>query len=115
MQQGEIKRHARKMRKIYQSRRDFAVMTFQQVFQNKVEISTPAGGMALWVRFNLAYQTQYTEALSHFQIDSEYCFGSRVENTSLEYFHIRFGFAALNETEITKIIQTLHQIFMTEL
>ena len=115
MQQGEIKRHTRKMRKIYQHRRDFAVMTFQQFFQDKIEITAPAGGMALWVRFNLAYQTHYIEALSHLQIDSEYCFGSRVENTSLEYFHIRFGFAALNETEITKIIQTLHQIFMTEL
>lgn len=38
MQQGEIKRHTRKMRKIYQSRRDFAVMTFQQILRIKLKL-----------------------------------------------------------------------------
>ncbi|MCL5767546.1 PLP-dependent aminotransferase family protein [Acinetobacter sp. ANC5681] len=111
MQQGEIKRHTRKMRKIYQSRRDFAVMTFQQIFKDKVEIVTPAGGMALWVKFNLPYQVEFVEALKQLYIDSEYQFGSVLHNIS-NYFHIRFGFAALSEEEIAHIVQMLYQALL---
>lgn len=111
MQQGEIKRHTRKMRKIYQTRRDFAVLTFQQTFQDKVEIVTPAGGMALWVKFNLPYQPHYAEILSQLQIDSEYEFGSAFQPAAND-FYIRFGFAALREMEMIHIIQSLHQAFL---
>lgn len=111
MQQGEIKRHTRKMRKIYQSRRDFAVMIFQQIFEDKVEITTPAGGMALWVKFNLPYQVEFAEALKQLYIDSEYQFGSVLHNIS-NYFHIRFGFAALSEEEIAHIVQMLYQALL---
>ncbi|ENU95472.1 hypothetical protein F970_01936 [Acinetobacter sp. CIP 102082] len=111
MQQGEIKRHTRKMRKIYQSRRDFAVMIFQQIFEDKVEIATPAGGMALWVKFNLPYQVEFAEALKQLYIDSEYQFGSVLHNIS-NYFHIRFGFAALSEEEIAHIVQMLYQALL---
>jgi len=111
MQQGEIKRHTRKMRKIYQSRRDFAVMTFQQIFQDKVEIATPAGGMALWVKFKLPYRPEFAEVLKQLHIDSEYEFGSNFQEKS-ESFHIRFGFAALSEVEMTHIIQMLYQALL---
>ncbi|KAA8731458.1 PLP-dependent aminotransferase family protein [Acinetobacter qingfengensis] len=111
MQQGEIRRHTRKMRKIYQSRRDFALMTFEQVFKNVVEISTPAGGMALWVKFKFMYQPHYGEILKKLNIDSEYEFSSKNDIT-LEYgFYIRFGFAALTEIEISTIIRELYQGF----
>ena len=111
MQQGEIKRHTRKMRKIYQSRRDFAVMTFQQIFKDKVEITTPAGGMALWVKFKLSYRLEFAEILKQLHIDSEYEFGSVFQDIS-NYFHIRFGFAALSEEEITHIVQMLYQALL---
>ncbi|MFW1755477.1 PLP-dependent aminotransferase family protein, partial [Acinetobacter wanghuae] len=76
MQQGEIKRHIRKMRKIYQQRRDFAVRAFQQTFEEWVEIAPPAGGMALWVKFKLPFQQQFLTVLKQLHIDSEYDFGS---------------------------------------
>ena len=114
MQQGEIKRHIRKMRKIYQSRRDFAVMTFQQIFQDNVEIVTPAGGMALWVKFNFPFQTQYIERLKQLNIHSEFDFGSdlTIENP---HFYIRFGFAALSELEIEQVIQHLFQTMISNI
>lgn len=112
MQQGEIKRHTRKMRKIYQQRRDFAVQLFQRVFQDSVEFITPAGGMALWVKFNLVYQPEYAELLTSLHIDSEYSFAADHQNAAAAYFYIRFGFAALSEMEMTQIIQQLYQAFM---
>lgn len=111
MQQGEIKRHTRKMRKIYQSRRDFAVITFQQVFKDDVEIATPAGGMALWVKFKRPYRIEFAEALKQLHIDSEYEFGSLLQNTS-ESFYIRFGFAALSEVEIANNVMLLYQLLL---
>ena len=113
MQQGEIKRHIRKMRKIYQHRRDFAVMTFQQIFQDKVNIETPAGGMALWVKFNLAYRLEFSEILKQLHIASELHFGSSLVEESA-HFYIRFGFAAIHEVEITQIIQRIYQAFLEE-
>ncbi|MDM1248976.1 PLP-dependent aminotransferase family protein [Acinetobacter sp. R933-2] len=113
MQQGEIKRHTRKMRKIYQSRRDFAVMTFQKVFKDFVEISTPAGGMALWVKFKLPYRLEFAKALKQLHIDSEYEFGSLLQDVS-NSFYIRFGFAAVSEVEITNIVQLLYQVLLEE-
>jgi len=111
MQQGELRRHTRKMRKIYQGRRDFAVKTFQQIFKDKVEIATPAGGMALWVKFKLPYHPEFAEILKQLHIDSEYEFGSLLQG-KLNYFHIRFGFAAVSEEEITQIVQMLYQALL---
>ena len=71
----------------------------------------PAGGMALWIKFNLPYQTHYTEALSHLNIDSEYNFGSHL-TSKLDGFYIRYGFAALSEVEMTQIIQSLSQVLL---
>lgn len=110
MQQGEIKRHTRKMKKIYHSRRDFAVRTFHQIFQDKVEIQTPAGGMALWVKLKLPYRLEFAEILKQLQIDSEYELGSIFQDSS-DSFHIRFGFAAQSEEEMTLTIQMLFQAF----
>ena len=111
MQQGEIKRHIRKMRKIYKSRRDYVVMKFQEIFQDKVGIITPAGGMALWVKFKLPYRLEFAEALKQLHIDSEYEFGSLFDSTS-NSFYIRFGFAALSEVEMTHSVQRLYQAFL---
>ena len=87
MQQGEVKRHIRKMRKIYQQRRDYALMAFQQVFDCRAEIAAPAGGMALWVKFKFPYQPQHAEALRQLQIDSEYDFGSAPDPAACRQLH----------------------------
>ncbi|WP_151869735.1 PLP-dependent aminotransferase family protein [Acinetobacter sp. TUM15509] len=113
MQQGEIKRHIRKMRKmrkIYQQRRDFAVNRFQAVFNNQVEINPPLGGMALWVKFKFPYRAEYNELLNQLHIDAEAHFAAESQ-ASNQHFHIRFGYAAINETEISNIINLLYTAF----
>ncbi len=112
MQQGEIKRHIRKMRKIYQQRRDFALLTFQQYFQDLVDISPPAGGMALWVKFNLPYRPAFAQTLQQLHIHSEHHFASSVQAHCCAGFYIRFGFAALTEQEMGHMIQHLYTAFV---
>ncbi len=114
MQEGEIKRHIRKMRKIYHQRRDIAVLTFQKLFKEKVEINSPMGGMALWVRFCFPYQPKFKKLLDSLHIESEYDFGSNDQEVKTD-FHIRFGYAALNESEISSSIKLLYDTFQHSL
>ncbi|CAN5172075.1 PLP-dependent aminotransferase family protein [soil metagenome] len=48
---GEVRRHARKMTKIYGARRDDFVQTVAQELGELVDFRTPDGGLALWLKF----------------------------------------------------------------
>ncbi|MGB8807971.1 MAG: PLP-dependent aminotransferase family protein [Acinetobacter calcoaceticus] len=106
MQRGEIKRHIRKMKKIYQLRRDHALTEFSRVFSGDVQIQPPAGGMALWVKFQKSFTKEQALKLDEFNMDTEHKF--RQDDSSNRC--IRFGFAALSEKEITSLIEKLNEI-----
>lgn len=106
MQRGEIKRHIRKMKKIYQLRRDHALTEFSRVFSGGVQIQPPAGGMALWVKFQKSFTKEQALKLDGLNMDTEYKF--RQDGSSNRC--IRFGFAALSEKEITSLIEKLNEV-----
>lgn len=106
MQRGEIKRHIRKMKKIYQLRRDHALTEFSRVFSGDVQIKAPAGGMALWVKFQKSFTKEQTLKLDKLNMDTEHKF--RQDDSSNRC--IRFGFAALSEKEITSLIKKLNEV-----
>jgi len=106
MQRGEIKRHIRKMKKIYQLRRDHALAEFHRIFAESVQIKPPAGGMALWVKFQKSFTPDQLIKLKELNIDTEHKF-KQGEGTN---HGIRFGFAALSEKEITALIEKLNKI-----
>jgi len=106
MQRGEIKRHIRKMKKIYQLRRDHALTEFSRVFPGDVQIQPPAGGMALWVKFQKSFTKEQALKLDELNMDTEHKF--RQDDSSNRC--IRFGFAALSEKEITSLIEKLNEV-----
>ncbi|MFW1763355.1 PLP-dependent aminotransferase family protein [Acinetobacter calcoaceticus] len=106
MQRGEIKRHIRKMKKIYQLRRDHALAEFSRVFSGDVQIQPPAGGMALWVKFQKSFTKEQALKLDELNMDTEHKF--RQDDSSNGC--IRFGFAALSEQEITSLIEKLNEV-----
>ncbi len=106
MQRGEIKRHIRKMKKIYKLRRDHALAEFQRVFAQSIQIQPPAGGMALWVKFQKTFTQEQLIKLKELNIDAEHKF-KQEEHPNCS---IRFGFAALSEKEITALIENLNNI-----
>ena len=110
LQSGEIKRHIRKMRKIYHNRRDFTTAEFKRIFKEKVTIVSPSGGMALWVKFNCKLTKKLKDKINNlgFRVD-EYYACNVYESTN--FFHIRFGFASLTEINIQKKINVLNSIF----
>ncbi|MDP9805290.1 MocR-like pyridoxine biosynthesis transcription factor PdxR [Acinetobacter calcoaceticus] len=106
MQRGEIKRHIRKMKKIYQLRRDHTLTEFSRVFSGDVQIQPPAGGMALWVKFQKSFTKEQALKLDELNMDTEHKF--RQDDSSNRC--IRFGFAALSEQEITSLIEKLNEV-----
>ncbi|EEY76284.1 transcriptional regulator, GntR family [Acinetobacter calcoaceticus RUH2202] len=106
MQRGEIKRHIRKMKKIYQLRRDHALTEFSRVFSGDIQIQPPAGGMALWVKFQKSFTKEQALKLDKLNMDTEHKF--RQDDSSNRC--IRFGFAALSEQEITSLIKKLNEV-----
>ena len=106
MHRGEIKRHIRKMKKIYQLRRDHVLAEFQRVFAETVQIQPPAGGMALWAKFQKPFTQDQLIELKDLNIDTEHKFKQNESSNRC----IRLGFAALSEKEITALIEKLNEI-----
>ena len=50
VEDGEVQRHARRMRRIYQTRRDLLAAALTARLGGVVSFALPAGGMALWAR-----------------------------------------------------------------
>lgn len=50
LEDGEIERHARRMRRIYHARRDVLADAMTRAFGERVQFEVPQGGMAFWVR-----------------------------------------------------------------
>jgi GntR family transcriptional regulator/MocR family aminotransferase len=109
MTSGEVKKHIRKMRKIYLARRNFAIQQFNRVFVDKVEIITPAGGMALWVGLQKITCNKNMHTFSH----PDFHFVTLGTQSTTPVTHIRFGFGALNEAEIVQAIERLASLLQS--
>ncbi len=59
------------MKKIYQLRRDHALTEFNRIFAESVQIQPPAGGMALWVKFQKPFTQDQLMKLKELNIDTE--------------------------------------------
>src|SRR5262249_60688477 len=55
LEEGEIQRHIRRVRREYRARRDTLVEELNERLGNILTFDVPAGGIALWVRANDGY------------------------------------------------------------
>ena len=114
MQSGDVKKHIRKVRKIYQVRRDHAASELQRIFSDKVSFCLPPGGLALWIDISqlliAAGGNNSEHLLSHLPVLS----GSKLFTSAESIFptHARFGFGALTESEITLALEQFAEQLM---
>lgn len=106
MESGEVKRHIRKTRKQYKSRRDFSAQEFTRVFGEKVSFYLPTGGMAIWVNISKLVNGRILEGLNN----RDSTLSTLYTNEQASPTHLRFGFGAINESEITQSIENLSKI-----
>lgn len=106
MESGDVKKHIRRVRNLYRARRDFAADTFARVFGDSVGFELPAGGMALWVQFAKGLGRRCGEILEH----SDFNHGSQYGPGRSGHNHLRFGFGALSEAEISASVEHLASV-----
>lgn len=105
--EGDLSRHARKARKIYEQRRDLLADDIAARLGNAVAFDRPAGGLALWLRVDPSIDASAWAAtaeragllLTH---GSQLCLD---EDRCVNAF--RIGFASLNEAELKRAVKIL--------
>lgn len=109
IEDGTLRRHARKARRVYQARRDHFGAALARTFGDAVSFSLPAGGLAVWLRLaggvsarewagNAAALGLSVMPGARFSLDPA---------SAPEAF--RLGFATLDEAELTRAMRLLVQ------
>lgn len=96
---GELKKHLRRVSKEYRARRETLQGCLQAAFGDRIQVREPEGGLALWVRFDDTIDVDQTvnAALDHGLVvrsGRQFSPMDQAENA------LRLGFASLNQQEI---------------
>lgn len=100
IKEGELKRHLRKAKKIYHQRRDFLDALLKEKLDEYVSYTLPTGGMAVWITLNKGCSVEQLQSNKALQI-------VRLDN---ELNSFRFGFASMNETELTQAVNAIEKL-----
>jgi GntR family transcriptional regulator/MocR family aminotransferase len=108
LEDGELQRHVWRAKRIYQARRDHCVAALRDAFGDLMEVETPSGGMALWVRLDRSIDPAALAAESEkrgvlFQPGHLFVQGNR------PIPHARIGYGCLNEAEMREAISRLRK------
>jgi GntR family transcriptional regulator / MocR family aminotransferase len=103
LEDGEIQRHVRRMRRVYLARRDALVESLREHLGGALEFGVPCGGMALWCRVAdgidvEAWAAACNERGVYFQTGRRFAFDGRPKP------FVRLGFAAHSEDELREAV-----------
>ncbi|HEU0033240.1 MAG TPA: PLP-dependent aminotransferase family protein [Kofleriaceae bacterium] len=106
LEDDELGRHARKMRRIYHARRDLLVELLQRSLGDRLTFRVPTGGMALWAEVapGLDVDRWAARGLEHgvaFQPGGNFTLSGKPLQAA------RFGYAVCSETEIQTAVKRL--------
>ncbi len=106
VEDGEVQRHARRMRRIYQTRRDTLAQALTARLDGVVSFAMPAGGMALWARVSPsvdvdAWAERSRAAGVAFYPARRFSFDRKSRPFA------RLGFAALTEPELREAVKRM--------
>jgi GntR family transcriptional regulator/MocR family aminotransferase len=106
IEDGELQRHVRRMKRIYQARRDLLVARLHKRLGGALEFAVPAGGMALWARTDDAIDVDAwaVRALARgvlFNPAARFAFDGKPRPA------LRLGFAALDESELDEGVRRM--------
>jgi GntR family transcriptional regulator / MocR family aminotransferase len=106
IEDGELQRHVRRMRRIYQERRDVLVACLHKRLGRALSFTPPAGGMALWARADDGIDVDgwAERALLRgvlFNSAARFAFDGRPRPA------LRLGFAALDDSELDEGVRRM--------
>ncbi len=108
IEDDEIGRHTRKMRRIYHARRDALVSALREHLGDRLSFHTPTGGIALWAEVapSLDVDRWCKRALEHGVVFHP---GSAFSLTPRKLAAVRFGYGACTEAELRLAVRRLAQ------
>jgi GntR family transcriptional regulator/MocR family aminotransferase len=107
---GEVQRHVRRARRIYQGRRDLLAEELERQLGTAVSFTVPSGGMALWARVQqgvdlAAWEQQGLLDGVAFQTGRRFTFDHRMTP------YLRLGFASRTEAELKEAVRRMAKAF----
>lgn len=101
---GELKRHVRKARQIYSTRRTLFTQNLDAILGGRVQYKAPDGGLAYWLRFDAdldVIEQAMRSAGLRFAASRSFQFRADAPRG------LRLGFASLNETEAQQALEAV--------
>jgi GntR family transcriptional regulator/MocR family aminotransferase len=106
IENGELRRHARKVRNIYAARRAQFAATLDETLGELIDYALPDGGLAFWLRFKRLQDLEKIEARGPgmgLRFATSHSFMARDSAPR----GLRVGFASLNEKEAREAVRAL--------
>jgi len=108
LEEGELQRHVRPMRRIYQSRRDALVAALERHLPDTLSSTPPPGGMALWAQAHDIDVERWAERAAaqglHLYTARHFAFDGRVQP------YLRLGFASRSAEETARALERLARL-----
>jgi len=108
---GHMQRHLKKSLKLYHERRDMFCKWIEDGLGDSISFNKPAGGMAVWIKFNKKYSlpaiARKASAQNLYLSD-----GGFYNSGTVNYNALRMGFASLNEKEMEEAVGILKKIVL---
>lgn len=113
LEDGEVQRHVRRMRRVYHARRDAFCEVLQLRLSGALSYRIPPGGMALWAsvapKIDLPeWQRRCVERGVYFQVGSQFSVAGGAVQA------VRLGFAVLDERESARAISRMAEALPTQ-
>jgi GntR family transcriptional regulator/MocR family aminotransferase len=99
IEDDEVQRHIRRVKRIYQSRRDLLVNALERSVGDAISFTVPAGGIGLWVQVCEDIDADKWAAASY-RRGAAFLTGRAFTIDDRDEPFARLGFACLNEQEL---------------
>ncbi len=105
MSSGALKSHARKVLRIYATRREFLAQALRDHFGDEISFAVPQGGLALWVNFR--GQSDLAGRAREHRLG--FTPGQAFATDGARILGARLGFGSMNEAELAEAVRRLRK------
>ncbi len=109
LEDGLLQRHARKMRRIYQARREVLAGALRRHLGGAVAFDLPAGGMSLWLTVDPALEVEAWAARAR-EVGVGLYTGRRFDFQGRPRPSLRLGFSTLDERELAEAVRRMARV-----
>jgi GntR family transcriptional regulator / MocR family aminotransferase len=103
---GEVQRHVRRVRRVYQARRDALIRELQTHLAGSVRFKTPSGGISLWCTVAKRLNVEAWAARCE-RVGVRFGTGRRFAFDGQSRPAMRLGFASLSESQIKQAVSAM--------